>query len=90
LRNSHLRLITFKTRSRLRYLRFIFAVLFRRHTFSREIQTLKAVSVACRALNGSSERVLVEADGELLGCLPARIEMLPDALTVLIPTASQL
>src|ERR1700722_6433217 len=89
LRNSHLRLITFKTRSRMRYLRFIAAVLFRRHTYSRDIETLKAVSVSCHAQNGSSERVLVEADGELLGCLPARIEMLPDALTVLIPTASQ-
>jgi diacylglycerol kinase (ATP) len=85
LRNHHLRLIAFRTRSRLRYLRFVAAVLFRRHTFSSEIESMKAVSVECSAMNGSAERVLVEADGELLGSLPARIELVPDALTLLIP-----
>lgn len=85
LENTKLRLMAFKTRSRLRYLRFIAAVLFRRHTFSGEIETLDAVSVECRVSDGSAERVLVEADGELLGSLPARIEIVPDALTLLIP-----
>jgi diacylglycerol kinase (ATP) len=89
LRNHSLQLVAFKTRSRLRYLRFIAAVLFRRHTYSREIQSLEAAVVECRAQNGSLERVLVEADGELLGCLPARIEIVPDALTLLIPTSGQ-
>jgi len=89
LRNSNLRLIAFKTRSRLRYLRFIAAVLFRRHTFSHDIEALKAVSVECRTQNGSQTRVLVEADGELLGCLPARIEIVPEALTLLIPPVEQ-
>jgi diacylglycerol kinase (ATP) len=89
LRNSHLRVIAFKTRSRLRYLRFIAAVLFRRHTFSSEIESLKAVSVECQTHNGSKDRVLVEADGELLGCLPARIELVPQALTLLVPSAAK-
>jgi len=87
LRNSHLRLIAFKTRSRLRYLKFIAAVLFRRHRFSADIESMKAASVECRARNGSAEPVLVEADGEILGCLPARIELIPQALTLLIPSA---
>ena len=85
LRNSNLRLVVFKTRSRLRYLKFIGAVLLRRHRYSGEIESMKAASVECTVRDGSSERVLVEADGEILGCLPARIEILPDALTLLIP-----
>jgi len=84
--NSNLRLVAFKTRSRYRYLRFVAAVIFRRHTFSREIESIDAVTVECSTCNGSAERVLVEADGEMLGRLPARIEIVPDALTLLIPS----
>ncbi|HUH62773.1 MAG TPA: diacylglycerol kinase family protein [Terracidiphilus sp.] len=88
LRSSNLHLVAFKTRSRYRYLRFVTAVIFRRHTFSREIQLLEAATVECSPCNGSAERVLVEADGELLGRLPARIEIVPDALTLLIPPST--
>jgi diacylglycerol kinase (ATP) len=34
----------------------------------------------------SEDRVYVEADGELLGRLPARMTMLPDALSLVVPT----
>jgi diacylglycerol kinase family enzyme len=40
-------------------------------------------------VNGSGARVFVEADGELLGSLPVRIEMVPDALTLLIPSHAE-
>jgi diacylglycerol kinase family enzyme len=30
-------------------------------------------------------RIHVEADGEVLGSLPAEISMVPDALTILVP-----
>jgi diacylglycerol kinase (ATP) len=90
LRNSNLRLVAFKTRSRYRYLRFVTAVIFRRHRYSSDIQSLDAITVECCTHNGSAERVLVEADGELLGRLPARIEIVPDALTLLVPSDSQL
>jgi YegS/Rv2252/BmrU family lipid kinase len=83
--NSHLRVIAFKTRSRLRYLRFMAAVLFARHTFSRAVELVKAVSVECRDLEGSTARLFVEADGEFLGTLPVRIEVVPQALNLLIP-----
>jgi diacylglycerol kinase (ATP) len=89
LRNANLRLVAFKTRSRLRYLRFIAAVLFRRHTYSSDIESLDAVSVECRVHDGTKTRVLVEADGELLGSLPARMEIVPEALTLLIPRSVQ-
>jgi diacylglycerol kinase family enzyme len=40
-------------------------------------------------LNGSRSHLLVEADGELLGSLPARFEIVPEALTLLIPAGAQ-
>jgi diacylglycerol kinase family enzyme len=89
LRKDTLRVVAFKTRSRLHYLRFLLAVLFKRQTFSRQIELLNAVSVECHALPGSAARVFVEADGELLGDLPARIEIAPQGLILLIPADAQ-
>jgi diacylglycerol kinase family enzyme len=85
LHHDGLRLVAFKTRSRLHYFRFLIAVVFGRQTFSREIEVLDAVSVECRQCNGSSSHVFAEADGELLGDLPVRIEIAPQAFTLLIP-----
>ena len=85
LRKASLRLVAFKTRSRLQYMRFLLAVMAGRHTFSRTVELLEAVSVECRARAGSSSPLYVEADGELLGTLPVRIEVAPETLTLLIP-----
>jgi diacylglycerol kinase family enzyme len=41
--------------------------------------------VECRDLEGSTARLFVEADGELLGTLPVRIEVASRTLTLLIP-----
>jgi len=58
------------------------------------IDILHGEKVVCQCLpatvprNGSTEvnrRILVEADGELLGTLPAEITLVPDALTLLVP-----
>jgi len=89
LHNNGLRLIAFKTRSRLSYFRFLMAAMFGRQTFSREIELFDAVSVECRPSNGSPVRVFAEADGELLGGLPVRIEIVPDAVTLLIPPGAK-
>jgi YegS/Rv2252/BmrU family lipid kinase len=83
--NDNLHVIAFKTRSRLRYLRFMTAVWFRRHTYSSTIELVDCVTVECSGLEGSAERLFVEADGELLGTLPVRIEVVPQSLTLLIP-----
>ena len=83
--NDNLKVIAFKTRSRLRYLRFMVAVWFRRHTYSSTIELVECVTVECRDLEHSAEPSFVEADGELLGTLPARIDVVPQALTLLIP-----
>jgi YegS/Rv2252/BmrU family lipid kinase len=85
LHSESLHLLAFKTRNRIRYMRFLLAVLFGRHTFSKEIELLETVAVECRARNGSPALIFVEADGEVLGSLPVRMEVVPRALTLLIP-----
>ncbi len=85
LHSDDLCLVAFKTRSRFRYLRFLLAVVGQRHTFSDEVELLKADAVECVPSNGSSSRVYVEADGEVLGQLPARLEIASKMLTLLIP-----
>jgi diacylglycerol kinase (ATP) len=89
LHNNGLRLIAFKTRSRLQYSRFLLAVVFRRQTFTRQIELLDAVSVVCRPRPGSTTRIFAEADGELLGNLPVKIDIVPQAINLLIPPSAR-
>jgi len=80
-----LHVLAFKTRSRLRYLRFMAAVMLGRQTYLGAIEAVECSSVECHDLPASTERLFVEADGELLGTLPVRIEVVPQSLTLLIP-----
>jgi diacylglycerol kinase (ATP) len=80
-----LQVVAFKTASRLHYLRFMVAVWFARHTYAHPIDVLECTSVECRDIPGSPTRNMIEADGEILGYLPARIELVPDALNLLVP-----
>jgi YegS/Rv2252/BmrU family lipid kinase len=86
---NSLSLLAFKTRSRLRYMFFLTAVLCGRHTFTGSIELIDAHSVECRPRNGSRAPVFVEADGEVLGNLPVRIEIASQTLTLLIPPRAQ-
>ena len=86
LHKKDLSLVAFKTRSRFQYLRFLLATLAGRQTFSRSIELLDADAVECRPTNGSKTSVFVEADGEVLGTLPARIELARETLTLLVPS----
>ncbi len=85
LRNGTLTLLAFKTRSRLRYLLFLLAVVARRHTFRREVELVETHSIECRSHNGSNDELFVEADGEVLGLLPVKLEVVPHSLTLLVP-----
>ena len=89
LRKRDLSLIAFKTRSRMQYLRFLLATVVGRQTFSRTIELLDADAVECRPLKGSKSSVFVEADGEVLGALPARIELARETLTLLVPPGAE-
>ena len=88
-RNGTLSLLAFKTRSRIRYMMFLLAVIARRHTFAREVELVESPSVECRSRNGSKDRLFVEADGEVLGMLPVKIEVVPHALNLLVPRGAQ-
>jgi diacylglycerol kinase family enzyme len=56
----------------------------------RGVELAFAKTVRCTAPEISGDappcKVYVEADGELLGTLPAEITMVPHALTILIPS----
>ena len=87
LQRPDLRLVLFHTRSRAAYLQYVIRGLLAAQWKVPGIELLHSDRVRCRALPGSEprERVFVEADGELLGTLPAEISVIPDALTLLIP-----
>lgn len=85
LRNGTLNMLAFKTRSRFRYLLFLLAVLARRQTFYREVELIETTSIECRARKGCKEPLFVEADGEVLGLLPVKLEVEPHSLTLLVP-----
>lgn len=89
LHKKDLSIVAFKTRSRFDYLRFLLATVIGRQTFSRSIELLDAEAVDCRPLNGAKASVFVEADGEVLGALPARIELAREKLTLLVPPGAQ-
>ncbi len=83
--SRNLQVIALKTRSRLRYLRFIIAVLLRRHRYASPIELVDCESVECFGLEDAAEELFVEADGEWLGTLPVRMEVAPEILTLLVP-----
>ncbi len=87
LRKGALRLLAFKTRSRFRYLTFLLAVTVGRHTFHRHVELLEVDTAECTSLDG--DPIYVEADGEVLGTLPARMEIASQKLTLLVPAGAQ-
>jgi len=83
---QNLRLVLFRTRSRIAYLRYIIRSLFGARWKVEGIDLIDADRVECRTLPGmQNPRVFVEADGELLGTLPAEISIVPDAVSLLMP-----
>jgi diacylglycerol kinase (ATP) len=83
---SYLRLVLFKTRSRLRYLQFIARGLFGGSWWTPGVELADAQTAKCTApKSGRSKRIFVEADGELIGTVPAEMSILPDAFTMLVP-----
>jgi YegS/Rv2252/BmrU family lipid kinase len=86
LERPDLRLVLFHTSNRVAYLRYILRGFFGLTMDIPGIELVHADRVTCRALPGEDARearIFVEADGELLGTVPAQISMVPDALTLL-------
>jgi len=85
-----LRLVLFHTRSRLAYLRYVLRGLFGTNWRVPGIELIHSTGAICRDVSSSTisattSRIFVEADGELLGTLPAEISVVRDALTLLTP-----
>jgi diacylglycerol kinase family enzyme len=83
-----LRLVLFHTHSRIAYLRYILRGLFATSWTVPGIELLYSANVICRDAESSAateSRIFVEADGELLGTLPAKISIVRDAVTLLAP-----
>jgi len=90
LERDDLRLVLFRTHSRVAYLRYILRGLFGTNWEVPGIELVYSTGVACHDLASTADspghsRIFVEADGELLGTLPAEISVVPDAVTVLVP-----
>ncbi|WP_219341235.1 diacylglycerol/lipid kinase family protein [Nevskia soli] len=66
-----------------RYLHYLVAVTTRRLAHLKGVSFARTGSVDLESANGHA--VYLQADGELIGALPARIRMVPDALTLLLP-----
>ena len=86
-----LRVVLCETESRLAYLAYVTRGLLGMKWKVGGVELVDSTKICCAyppVTNGgprSSERVYVEADGELLGTLPVEINMVPDALTLLVP-----
>lgn len=85
LEQCDLRLVLFKTRSRYAYLRYVLRGMLAARTNVSGIELLDASSAICTPVGTGAGRIHVEADGEPLGTLPARISVVPDAVTILMP-----
>jgi diacylglycerol kinase (ATP) len=86
LERDDLRLVLFRTRNRLAYLLYVLRGMFAVNAQVPGIELLHSSHVVCQPLaSGEQRRIYVEADGELLGTLPARITVVPNALNILMP-----
>ena len=86
---NDLRLILCRTASRLAYLSYVTRSLLGRHWHVPGIDLAHASKAICQYLpeanNSPHTKIYVEADGELLGTLPAEITAASNALTILSP-----
>ncbi len=88
---SDLRAVMCRTASRNAYIQYVAGALLGRQWKIDGIDLVSCSEVVCRLPEKSddevrnNDRVYVEADGELLGRLPARMTMVPDALSLVVP-----
>lgn len=90
LMRNDLRLVLFETRSRTAYLRYVLRGVLGMRWKVGGVELAYSDRVICRTLSGAgkSQKIFVEADGEVLGTLPAEISVVPDAVTLLTPQNS--
>jgi diacylglycerol kinase family enzyme len=92
----HLQFVFFKTQRRLSYLRYMLGVWFERGWRCPDVEVLSAIECRCVPLPAVPPpdktprriRIYIEADGELLGTLPASVSMTDTSLNLLVPNDS--
>ena len=93
LERNDMRVILCRTGSRLAYLAYVTRSLLGRAWTIPGIELAYATKASCEYATPKSgaaqPKIYVEADGELIGSLPAEISVVPDALTVLAPAVSK-
>jgi YegS/Rv2252/BmrU family lipid kinase len=85
---NDVRLVLCRSSSRAVYLRYVFRGLVGAQWKVSGVELAHSREIECTldpAVATSSNRVYIEADGELLGTIPAQIGIAPDALTLLVP-----
>lgn len=76
-------MVLFEGRFALRYLKYLAGVLVNQHQGMRGVHVAKVDRLELAPANG--ERIYLQLDGEEFGELPARLEIVPEALTLLAP-----
>lgn len=86
LERDDMRLILCHTERRLSYLAYVTRGMLGGGWRVPGIELVHSKKVTCEyQATGTNSRIYVEADGELLGTLPAELTVVPDALTLLMP-----
>jgi diacylglycerol kinase (ATP) len=75
--------VLFRGTMSVRYLPYLAAVALKRAERMTGITFLRARSVSCRPFSG--DPISLQVDGELAGKLPATMELLPEAITLMVP-----
>jgi diacylglycerol kinase (ATP) len=81
------RLVLFKTASRARYMAYVLRCIARGLWRVPGVELVNATDVVCSAAE-TRRRIYVEADGELLGTVPARMSLHPAAIRLLMPATN--
>ncbi len=82
--NSRMQVCLFESSSPWRYVLYTGALALRHHLDLDDVHLVEGSHLACSTEN-SARPVYVELDGELAGQLPAMFELVPSALTLLLP-----
>ncbi|HEY6292726.1 MAG TPA: diacylglycerol kinase family protein [Terriglobia bacterium] len=82
--NHGMRLVLFESCRPRRYFFYAAAVGLRRHLQLHDLRMVESWPLVCSA-EDSSRHIYVQLDGELAGELPATFDLVPDALTLLLP-----
>ncbi len=78
----------FQSARRFRYFAYAGAVVLGRHAQFEDVEEIEATLAELTAEREAAP-IRFELDGELAGCLPVRLEVVPDALTLLVPVGTK-